>query len=62
MVKTADGDISMKNKENPRREAERTETYVSIHDGGFDAVVREIAPSADNRDIWMQNAKAPLFR
>ena len=30
----------MKNKEKPRREAERTMTYVSIHDGGFDTVIR----------------------
>ena len=33
-------------RKSPRREAERTMAYVSIHDGGFDAVSREIAPSA----------------
>ena len=27
-------------RKSPRREAERTMTYVSIHDGGFDAVSR----------------------
>ena len=40
-----DGDILASDKEKPRREAERTMTYVSIHDEGFDAVSRKIAPS-----------------
>ena len=52
----------MKNKEKPRREAERTETYVSIHDGDFDAVIRPTLSYSLNVAIWMQNAKAPLFR
>ncbi len=34
----------VKNKEKPRREAERTMTYVSIHDGDFDTVIRQSAP------------------
>ena len=30
----------MDNKENPRREAERTYSYVSIHDSGSDKAIR----------------------
>ena len=52
----------MKNKEKPRREAERTMTYVSIHGRGFDKAIRLLLHSFTERDIWMQNAKAPRFR
>ena len=42
----ADGDILASDKEKPPSGGGAYTEYVSIHDGGFDAVSRKIAPSA----------------
>ena len=47
----------MKNKEKPRREAERTMTYVSIHDGALTQLFADL-PHAKNQRFFPRGPRA----
>ena len=52
MVKTSP--FGCRTRKRPYREAERTETYVSIHDKGADKVLRPFLTLVENVAIWMK--------